>query len=216
LISCLCLEVKSRALVLNTMAENLDVLKCGGWGVFIALTTKMVVGETVCRWAHRTVRCATGHCLVRQPRHPTVRVLMVSTVGALTDWGTGQSGAAPNSHCSLSGAPSGAALTLRALSMHCSRSLFTFADDRWRSSHCSAWHTGHSGATPDSPVNYSAVALQKLEAEQFRVDLPGAPDTVRCARPGQPSVGFAPFFLNPILVFLLVCVEPLAPVELII
>jgi hypothetical protein len=68
--------------------------------------------------------------------------------------------------------------------------------------------------TPDSPVNYSGVALQKPEAEQFRVDLPGAPDTVRCARPGDPSVGFAPFFLNPILDFLLVCVEPLAPVEL--
>jgi hypothetical protein len=33
--------------------------------------------------------------------------------------------------------------------------------------------------TPDSSVNYSGVALQKPEAEQFRVDLPGAPDTVR-------------------------------------
>jgi hypothetical protein len=65
-------------------------------------------------------------------------------------------------------------------------------------------------------VNYSGVALQKLEAEQFRVDLPGAPDTVWCARPGQPSAGFAPFFLNTILDFLLVCVEPLAPIELII
>jgi hypothetical protein len=32
LISCLCLGVKSRALVLNAMAENLDALKCGGWG----------------------------------------------------------------------------------------------------------------------------------------------------------------------------------------
>jgi hypothetical protein len=62
-------------------------------------------------------------------------------------------------------------------------------------------------------MNYSGVALQKPEAEQFRVDLPGAPDTVRCARPGQPSVGFAPFFLNPNFNFLLVCVEPLAPVE---
>jgi hypothetical protein len=76
-------------------------------------------------------------------------------------------------------------------------------------------------------MNYSGVALQKPEAEQFRVVLPGAPDTVpwcighclvahrtvRCARPGQPSVSFAPFFLNPILDFLLVCVEPLAPVE---
>jgi hypothetical protein len=58
---------------------------------------------------------------VRQLRHPTVRVLTVSTVGALSSWGTGQSGAAPDRHCSLSGAPSGAALTLRELSVHCSR-----------------------------------------------------------------------------------------------
>jgi hypothetical protein len=74
LISCLCLGVKSRALVLNAMTENLDALKCGGWGVFIAPTTKVTVGELCCRRAHRTVRCATGHCLVHQPRHPTVRV----------------------------------------------------------------------------------------------------------------------------------------------
>jgi hypothetical protein len=104
---------------------------------------------------------------VRQPRHPTVRVLTVLTVGALTDWGAGQSGAAPNSYCSLSGAPYGAALTLRALSAHCSRSLFTFADDCWRSSRCSVWHTGQSGATPDSPVNYSGVAF--LETRRWRV-----------------------------------------------
>jgi hypothetical protein len=38
---------------------------------------------------------------------------------------------------------------------------------------------------------------------------PGATDTVRCARPGHPSVSFAPFFLNPNLFFLLICVEPL-------
>jgi hypothetical protein len=121
-------------------------------------------------------------------------------------WCTGQFGGAPDSHYSLSGAPSGAALTLRALSVHCSRSLFTFADDRWRSCRCSAWHTGQSGATPDSSVNYSGVALQKPEAEQFTVDLPGAPDTVRCARPGQPSVSFAPFFLNPNLdIFIGLC-----------
>jgi hypothetical protein len=45
------------------------------------------------------------------------------------------------------------------------------------SSRCSAWHTGQSGSTPDGPVNYSGVALQKPEAKQFRVDLPGAPDS---------------------------------------
>jgi hypothetical protein len=48
--------------------------------------------------AHRTVRCATRHCPVCQPRHPTIRVrpLELLTSGP------------PDSHCSLSGAPSGA------------------------------------------------------------------------------------------------------------
>jgi hypothetical protein len=55
--------------------------------------------------------------------------------------------------------------------------------------------------TPDSPVNYSGEAIS---------------ETRRCARPGQPSVVFWSFYLNPFLDFLLVCVEPLAPVELII
>jgi hypothetical protein len=41
------------------MAENLDALKYGGWGVFIAPTTKLTIGEGFCRMAHRTVRCAS-------------------------------------------------------------------------------------------------------------------------------------------------------------
>jgi hypothetical protein len=52
-----------------------------------------------------------GHCPVRQPRHPTIRFLTQSTIGALTSGGTGQSGAAPDRHCSLSGAPLTTALT---------------------------------------------------------------------------------------------------------
>jgi hypothetical protein len=91
--------------------------------VFIAPTTKTTVGEGCYRWAHQKVQCATEHCSVRQPRHPTVRVLMVLTVGALTSWGTGQSGVAPDRYCSLSGVPSGAALTLRELSAHCSHTV---------------------------------------------------------------------------------------------
>jgi hypothetical protein len=55
----------------------LDALKSGGWGVFIAPTTKMAVGEVYSRRAHRAVRCATGHCPVRQPRHPTVRARLL-------------------------------------------------------------------------------------------------------------------------------------------
>jgi hypothetical protein len=133
----------------------LDGWSGGGWGVFIAPTTNSTVGEAVYRWAYQIVQCATRHCLVRQPRHPTVRVLTVSTVGALTSWCTGQSGATPDRYCSLSGAPSGAALTLRELSVHCSRLQATVGVD-----HCGAqpllrWHIGQSGGTLDSPVNYS-------------------------------------------------------------
>jgi hypothetical protein len=72
----------------------------------------------------------------------------------------------------LSGAPSGAALTLRALSAHCSvisRPLNSTV----------ALATVAPLGTPDSSVNYSGVAPQKPEDEQFGVDLPGAPDTVR-------------------------------------
>jgi hypothetical protein len=65
-------------------------------------------------------------------------------------------------------------------------------------------------------MNYSLAALQKPESEELESIAPGAADTVRCARPGFSSVSFAPFFLNPNLIFLLVCVEPLASVEYII
>jgi hypothetical protein len=47
--------------------------------------------------------------------------------------------------------------------------------------------------TPDSPVNYSGVALQKPEAEQFRVDLPGAPDSP--VRQTKATFGFFCSFL---------------------
>jgi hypothetical protein len=57
---------------------------------------------------------------VRQPRHPTVRVLTVSTVGALTFWGTGQSLFIVR--CSF-WRYSDSARNVRAL--------FTFAGDRW-------------------------------------------------------------------------------------
>jgi hypothetical protein len=48
--------------------------------------------------------------LVRQPRHSIVRVRAQTTIGALSSSGTGQSGAAPDRYCSLSGAPLTAAL----------------------------------------------------------------------------------------------------------
>jgi hypothetical protein len=104
LISCLCLGVKYRALVLNAMAENLDSLKWWWLGVFIAPTTKPIVGVGM-------LSMGAPDSPVRQPRHPIVRVLTVSTVGALTTWCIGQSGAAPDMHYSLFGAPLAPALT---------------------------------------------------------------------------------------------------------
>jgi hypothetical protein len=101
------------------------------------------------RWG-LSVDGRTGHCPVLQPRHHPVRVLTVSTVGDLTSWGTGQPGAAPDSHYSLSGAPSSAALTLRELSAHCS----TFAGVRWSGPLC--W-SRCSACTPDSSVAHRTV-----------------------------------------------------------
>jgi hypothetical protein len=91
---------------------------------------------------------------------------------------------------------------------------------RWRP--LLRWHTGQSNSTLYSPVNYSGVAFPETRRWRVGVDppwctghCPVAHRTVRCARPGQPSVVSYSFLLNPILDFLLVCVEPLAPVELI-
>jgi hypothetical protein len=98
------------------MAENLDALKCGGWGVFIAPTTKMPVGEGFCHMGapdssvrHRTLSDAPA----TSPSH------WVLTVGALTCGATRQFGGAPDSHCSLSGAPSAPALTSACAIVHC-------------------------------------------------------------------------------------------------
>jgi hypothetical protein len=90
-----------------------------------------------------------------------------------------------------SGAPLTAALTSVAV-------LFTLQSRPLRTdSRCSAStpdspvrHRTLSGATPDSPVNYSGGAPKKPEGEEFELVHPGAPDTVRCARPGHTSVSF--------------------------
>jgi hypothetical protein len=139
--------------------------------------------------------------LMRQSRHPTIRVLTVSTVGALTSWCTGQSGVASDMHCSLSGAPSGAALTLRELPAHCSRYRRSLEMTVTLDSRCSAWCTGQSGGPLDSSVNYSGAAPEKPEGEEFSLygpwctrHCPVAHRTVRCARPGFSLVSFAPFF----------------------
>jgi hypothetical protein len=84
--------------------ECLDGSSGGGCGVFIAPNHQFN------RWG-RLLSMGTPDSPVLQPRHPTVRVLTVSTIGALSSCGTGQSGAAPDMYCPLSGAPLAAALT---------------------------------------------------------------------------------------------------------
>jgi hypothetical protein len=74
------------------------------WGIYSPQPPIQPLGQAA-------VDGRTGQCPVRQPRHPTVRVLAVSTVGALSFCVTGQSGAPPDRYCSLSGAPLAAALT---------------------------------------------------------------------------------------------------------
>jgi hypothetical protein len=85
-------------------------------------------------------------------------------------WCTGQSGGAPDSYYSLSGAPSGAALTSARVGAHCSLLLFRC---RRPLGLCSRYSAG----TPDSPVNYSGAAPRIPEGGKFGVRFPGAPDS---------------------------------------
>jgi hypothetical protein len=84
---------------------------------------------------------------VRQPRHPTVRVLTVSTVGALTSCRTGQFGATPDRCCSLFGAPLTPALT----SVRTVHALFTLLQTT-----VALLVVAPLGA-PDSPVGHRTV-----------------------------------------------------------
>jgi hypothetical protein len=84
--------------------ECLDCWSGGGCGVFIAPNHQFN------RWG-RLLSLGAPDSPVHQPHHPIVRVLMVLTIGALSSRGTGQSGAAPDRHCSPFGAPSATALT---------------------------------------------------------------------------------------------------------
>jgi hypothetical protein len=120
--------------------------------------------------AHRTVRCATGHCLVRLPRHWPLDSDRWSFCLLGHRTGTVH---CPVRHrlCSDSGA-------------HCSAFNAFYRRPLARSSCCSAGTPANpvrnrtlSGATPDSPVNYSGAASRIPEGEQFGVGVPGAPDS---------------------------------------
>jgi hypothetical protein len=99
---------------------------------------------------------------VRQPRHPTVRVLTVSTVGALSSCGTGQ--VLCTVRCASSGCSDFCA--------HCSHCRRPLESTVVLASSCSA-------RVPDSSVNYSGAALLKPEGGKLRLVRLCAPDTVR-------------------------------------
>jgi hypothetical protein len=124
---------------------------------------------------------------VCEPCHPTVRVLTILTVGALTSCRTGQSGAAPDRSCSLSGAP----LTPTLTSARTIHALFTLLQTT-----VALIAVAPLGA-PDSPVNYSGAALQKPEGGKFEGVWPWAPDTVRwcTGQSGVPYQGSLRFLL---------------------
>jgi hypothetical protein len=61
------------------------------------------------------------------------------------------------------------------------------------------WWRLLSHGAPDSPVNYSEAPLKIPEGEEFGLESPGAPDTVRCARIGHTSVIPCSLLLNPFL-----------------
>jgi hypothetical protein len=99
-------------------------------------------------------------------------------------WATGKSGGAPNSHYSLSSAPSAPALTSARAGVHCSVSLFLCRRSL-------ALFSRYSAGTPDSPVYYSGVAPQIPEASELERIHPSAPDTVRwhIGQSGAPDQG---------------------------
>jgi hypothetical protein len=101
---------------------------------------------------------------------------------------------------------------------------YSVADSRsWRvQSRSSLEHRTLSGGAPDSPMIYSEAPLRIPEGEEFCLESPSAPDTVRwhTGQSGAPDQGTLrlslALFVEPFSwsFYWLFC-EPLAPVELI-
>jgi hypothetical protein len=188
--------MKSRALVWGFKAENLDALKCGGWGGIYSPNHQndrwwglLSYGAPDSMVRHRTLSGAPATSPGR----------WVPTVGASDNGATGQSGGAPDRSSSLSGAPSGPALTSARADAHCSVSLFLC---RWPLARVAVAPFG----TPDSPVNYSGATSPN--SRRWRVwswvpwctgHCPVGHRTVRCARPGLPFGCLLLFLFEPFL-----------------
>jgi hypothetical protein len=151
----------------------------------------------------RTRQCGAPSNTVRCANHVTQPLGFGScrSLEALSSSGTRQSGAAPDKHCSLSGAPLTTALT-SARTVHLIRA---FVVDRCAEESLLRRCTRQSGGTSDSPVNYSGARTEKPESGELDVVRSWctghclvAHRTVRCARPGHIRF-LAPFEFEPFL-----------------
>jgi hypothetical protein len=129
----------------------LDAMNGGVVGVFIAPTTKSGRWEAVCSMAHRTVRC-TPDSPVPLPRHHCRWIL---TVGASDLWARLGVRCTPDRYCLLSGVPAWAILT----PARAARALNAAAGSRWREVAVAPESHRTVRCTPDSPVNYSGLAV---------------------------------------------------------
>jgi hypothetical protein len=136
---------------------SLDGLNRGGWGVFIASNHFLAVGWLCCRWAHRTVQGCTGHGTVHCPVRATsadrwgLELLTVEVFCPLV---------APDSlvvHRTVR-------CVLTSQFWLLTYALFTVPPPAQSTvGEVDRFFVG----SPDSPVNYSGVALRKPESGQF-------------------------------------------------
>jgi hypothetical protein len=180
--------MKSRALVWGLMAENSDALKCGGWGIYSP-------NHQNDRW-WRLLSYGAPDSPVRQPRHQAVgfRPLKLLTTG-----------------------PPDSPVVHRTVTVHCLVRLLAPALTSTRAVgtvHCLLYRCRRPLArvavaplgTPDSPVVHRTVQWiiaerppRIPEGRKFGVELPGAPDTVRCARPRLPFGCLLLYLFEPFL-----------------
>jgi hypothetical protein len=209
---------------------TISCIECDGWK--LGYLEVLVVGGIYSpnhqsgRWGGCLSKGASDspvrHRTLRQPRHPTV---------GFDRWSFWQLGP-PDSPVVHRTGPVHCPVRLLAPALTSAHAVALFTVNFCRRpltqlvvaplAHRTVWcYTGQSGATPDSPVLHRTV---RWIIAEWLLEFPKVASlelfslvhwTVRCARPGQPSVVFCSFYLNPFLDFLLVCVEPLTPVELI-
>jgi hypothetical protein len=167
---------------------KLGCIKVWWLGVFITPTTKRTVGGGCCRMAHRTVRCTTGHYLVRQPRHQAIGFWPLEL---------------------LTGGPPDSPVVHRTVTIHCLVRLLALfwllraqarivhfycsvADDRWR---CVAVtllaHRTVRWIIAERLPEFPKVISSKLGSLVHRTQSSGAPDTVwwHTGQSGAPDQG---------------------------